>query len=126
MTSITFWLNDPELETIIKKYKLNTELKYGIQLKQILLTEKKDEPIDDKIKRQLFLKHCLQNWKLLKESGHIFEEAKAIMLGKKEIEEPTLNFHKLQGQMCTFCNHNHSLTPPHVCTNLNCNCGIRN
>lgn len=125
MTGISFWLNDNETELIIKKYQLSSDEKLGLQLKKAILIEKIEDPIKEKIQYQMYLKLCLQNWRLLKESGSIFEEAKAIIQGKKELEEPRIDFHKLEGILCTFCHHAHASTDPKVCTNLNCNCGVR-
>lgn len=89
--------------------------------------------IDAKIKRQQLLKITLQNWNLLKEFPSDFEQKIAIILLKKEMVQPQLEFGSQQTTekgfdqfySCFTCKHTHSTTEPHVCTLLTCNCGVR-
>jgi len=85
-------------------------------------TQNSDESIEQKIKKQTYLKLCLQNWEGLKRNGTIFEEAKAIIIGQKELAEPSMEFRE-KNRDCGFCHHTHSENYPHSCPN--CNCGIR-
>ena len=87
--------------------------------------------IDIKIKKQQYLKLCLQNWKELKSHSN-FEDAKKILLNQKEIDEPEIK--ELENLEDTeqntvdrncMCGHVHVDTVPHVCSEPSCNCGIR-
>jgi len=103
-----------------------------IQNKEISL---ETTPIKEKTEYQKFLKLCLENWELLKNSGHIYEEAKAIIIGEAELKVPTLQDKKEfaeenqkgldQFNGCFTCKHQHSSIKPKVCTDLHCTCGIR-
>ncbi len=122
---IHFKLNLEETETVKKLLNFPPDLiPTAKDIKNFLLITKTDD-FKEKMNRQLYLKICLENWKKLKESGHIFEEAKAIIVGAKELEEPRLDFHNLEGQACSFCHHPHAVTEPRVCTDIHCICGVR-
>ncbi len=129
----------PEINDILKFPSFKTVLQYLIEkIVSGELVEKqqstKDE-IDAKIKEQTYLKLCLQNWQLLKANGNIFEEAKAIITGQKELDAPTMQplldnneptengFDQFYS--CFTCKHTHAKSVPHVCTLLTCNCGVR-
>lgn len=128
MTQINFELNIEQLELLMIKLKLDrmSSLSLALQIKNYLLQSNDNEPIDEKIKKQQYLKLCLQNWQSLKSSGHIMEEAKAIILGHQELTEPRLNqLFLVQDNYCNSCKHYHARTKPKVCKLLDCNCGIR-
>lgn len=93
--------------------------------------------LDDKIKEQKYLQLCLQNWKGLKENGTIFEEAKAIILGQKQLNAPSMQ-PLLEGvapaphpegltelSYCHSCQHYHFGDAPRKCKTDGCNCGVR-
>ena len=149
---IHFKLFGDEIEIIKKLLKFPPDLTPTAKdIKNFLLSEKTDdkkEHLKYKIDRQKYLKLCLENWLAMKSSGHIMEEAKAILTGEKEIEEPTIKklkdfegMSKIQKEQleitekiessfdennyCDFCKHTHATTEPQVCTNIDCKCGIR-
>ena len=118
---------------MIKKYNLNPDsnLSLALQVKEVLLRKKtEDENIKVKIDKQKYLKLCLENWQSLKSNGYIMEEAKAIILGSKNIDEPRIEdkeelVEQKIDRNCGFCLHKHSDKSPHKCTDENCLCGIR-
>ncbi len=130
----------PEINDIMKFPSFKTVLQYLIE--KIIsgeLVEKEQsakDDIDAKIKQQKYLGYCLDNWKKLKENGTIYEEAKAIITGHKEIQAPEMQ-QMISNQAppqekgfdqfysCFTCKHTHSKSQPHVCTLLTCNCGVR-
>ena len=103
---------------------------------------KENESLDTKIKRQKFLKLCMENWQSMKKT-HIAEEAQDIILGIKEIEEPQvtnvfeprpqLTIQEMDNQFakdpyCQRCKHNHEKNPTgdgYMCSSTYCLCGLR-
>ncbi len=130
-----FYFNSDERNFLDKKFNTIDRTSRIKKIKNFLLREESvDEiSIDDKIKRQQLLKLQLQNWKELKSNGLIMEEAKAILLEKQEMKEPTLEDNSdlkhdggLNGySFCSFCHHEHAGTEPRVCKKVDCNCGVR-
>ena len=132
----SFKTTDQELITKVRNYK-----NLGFDSQSALLTTavknyfepKQSTDIDEKIKKAKLLQLNLKNWELLKQSNHIFEESKAMVLGHKELAAPEFiptdtkpaAPHRLNNTYCLDCKHYHADNKPAVCKNMYCNCGVR-
>ena len=101
--------------------------------------ESKKGEVTEKIKEQQYLALCLKNWKSLKESDETFDNAKAIITGKKtfdapkitELIEPQPDEPEFEGfnemGYCGTCKHLHFNIEgePRTCKATGCNCGVR-
>ena len=87
-----------------------------------------EKSIDEQIKYQKLLKLKIENWQGLKELNLIQEEKLAILVGEKELENPTFQAGEWDPNNygpCKICGHEHAVNPPHVCKNLNCKCKLQ-
>ena len=128
---------ESEIITKIRNYK-----DYGYDSQSDLLrdaairffeSDSNKNSLKSRIEYQKYLKLCLENWELLKNKGHIFEEAKAIITQELELVAPSTDqiFQQKtekgldQFGTCSVCHHKHVKSEPRVCTELHCNCGVR-
>ena len=126
-----------EIDGVSEKLKVIVEDYFNGKLAY----EFNQDDFDKKIKKQRYLKLCLENWSLMKHT-HIAEEAQEIILGIKDIEEPSVNqvfksesmaltqtqpktgFHS-DSSMCYDCGHPHHTEEPQTCGRFGCYCGTR-
>jgi len=134
-------IKNPSLFVIEKMEKIDNKSKFLNELvenyfKGKLIDSNKKEDYKIKLDRQKYLKLCKENWDSFKKSGFIYEEAKAIILGDKDLQEPTIenvvetisdstNKSPDGVDRNCMCGHVHVDTIPHVCSNKDCLCGIR-
>ena len=96
---------------------------------EILDTEKQLDMENRRLKNLKLKLDCHKSLKELK-----IKEKIPIILGEKKLELPQLPLEPKEqspvlgldeNNFCSFCKHNHAETKPKVCTNINCNCGVR-